>query len=80
MPPNRMGTSGIISREAPIRVRFASQVAVDPPKFLFHVNDLKLLHFSYERYLENQLRAAHPFIGTPIRLSFRRSGKAWSER
>jgi GTP-binding protein len=76
-----------VARQAPpskggkrLKIRFASQVAVDPPKFLFHVNDLKLLHFSYERYLENQLRAAHPFIGTPIRLSFRRSGKAWSER
>jgi GTP-binding protein len=71
-----------VARQAPpskggrrLKIRFASQVAVDPPKFLFHVNDLKLLHFSYERYLENQLRAAHPFVGTPIRLSFRRSGQ-----
>ena len=76
-----------VTRQAPpskggkrLKIRFASQVAVDPPTFLFHVNDLKLVHFSYERYLENQLRAAHPFIGTPIRLSFRRSGEPRSNR
>ena len=42
-----------------------------PPLFLFHVNDKRLLHFTYERYLENRIRDAYPFEGTPIRLSFR---------
>jgi len=38
---------------------------------LFHVNDTRLLHFTYERYLENQIRRVYPFTGTPVRLSFR---------
>jgi len=46
-------------------------VRVDPPTFLFHVNDTRLVHFTYERYLENQIRRHYPFTGTPIRLSFR---------
>jgi GTP-binding protein len=45
---------------------------VDPPTFVFHVNDPDLLHFSYERYLENRLREAYEFPGTPLRLVFRR--------
>ncbi len=54
-----------------LKIRYASQVDVDPPKFLFHVNDMRLVHFSYQRYLENQIRAAHPFAGTPIQMSFK---------
>ncbi|NWF69340.1 MAG: ribosome biogenesis GTPase Der [Chloroflexi bacterium] len=50
---------------------YASQVRVDPPVILFHVNDAKSVHFSYRRFLENQIRAEYPFEGTPIRLSFR---------
>ena len=53
--------------------RRARKVAVDPPKFLFHVNDVELAHFSYQRYLENQIRASYPFTGTPIQLEFRES-------
>jgi GTP-binding protein len=55
-----------------LKIYYASQVAVDPPTFVFHVNDPDLLHFTYERYLENQIRAEYPFTGTPIRLSFRK--------
>lgn len=54
-----------------LKIRYGSQVAVDPPKFLFHVNDIDLVHFSYERYLENQMRSVYPFTGTPILMSFR---------
>ncbi|MCC7209192.1 MAG: ribosome biogenesis GTPase Der, partial [Anaerolineae bacterium] len=54
-----------------LKIFYGTQVRVDPPTFLFHVNDTKLLHFSYERYLENQLREQYSFLGTPIRLSFR---------
>lgn len=54
-----------------LKIYYGSQVKVDPPMFLFHVNDPKLLHLSYERYLENSIRAEYPFTGTPIRLSFR---------
>ncbi len=56
-----------------LKIRYTSQVAVDPPKFLFHVNDAELAHFSYQRYLENQIRANYPFIGTPLLLEFRES-------
>lgn len=55
-----------------LKIYYVSQVAVDPPTFVFHVNDPELVHFSYERYLENQIRAQYPFTGTPIRLSFRK--------
>jgi len=44
---------------------------VNPPTFVFHVNDPDMVHFSYERYLENQLRKAYEFPGTPLRLIFR---------
>ncbi|MBN1965726.1 MAG: ribosome biogenesis GTPase Der [Anaerolineae bacterium] len=59
----------------PLKIFLAQQVRVDPPTFLFHINDIKLLHFTYERYLENQIRRVYPFSGTPIRLSFRMRGK-----
>ena len=55
-----------------LKIFYASQVAVDPPTFVFHVNNPDLLHFTYARYLENQIRAAYPFTGTPLRLSFRK--------
>jgi GTP-binding protein len=58
-----------------LKIYYASQVAVDPPTFVFHVNDPALLHFTYARYLENQIREKYPFSGTPLRLSFRKRGK-----
>ncbi len=54
-----------------LKIKYATQVRVDPPTFLFHVNAVELVHFSYERYLENQLREQYGFLGTPIRFSFR---------
>jgi GTP-binding protein len=63
-----------------LKIYYASQVRVDPPTFLFHVNDKELVHFSYERFLENQIRERYSFLGTPIRLSFRpRSRKERSD-
>jgi GTP-binding protein len=50
---------------------YASQVRSDPPTFVFHVNDPDLVHFTYERFLENQIRERYGFLGTPLRLSFR---------
>ncbi len=50
---------------------YATQARVDPPTFVFFVNDRKLVHFTYERYLENQLRERYDFLGTPLRLVFR---------
>ncbi len=49
-----------------LKVRYATQVGVKPPTFVLSVNDPKLMHFSYERYLENQIRSAFGFVGTPI--------------
>jgi GTP-binding protein len=54
-----------------LKIYYASQVDTDPPTFLFHVNDRELVHFTYRRFLENQLRERYSFLGTPIRLSFR---------
>jgi GTPase len=54
-----------------LRIYYGTQVRSDPPTFLLYVNDTKLLHFSYQRYLENRFREFHPFLGTPIRLVFR---------
>lgn len=50
---------------------FVTQAKVDPPTIVFFVNDRTLIHFTYERYLENQLRKHYGFLGTPLRLVFR---------
>jgi GTPase len=50
---------------------YATQPRTAPPTFVFFVNDPKLIHFGYRRYLENRLRQAFGFAGTPIRFSFR---------
>lgn len=57
-----------------LKIYYAAQVRTNPPVFLMHVNDKTIVHFSYERYLENQIRAHYPFEGTPIRISFRNRG------
>ncbi|MGB4609073.1 MAG: ribosome biogenesis GTPase Der [Saccharofermentanales bacterium] len=49
-----------------LKILYATQVAVGPPQFVFFVNNKDLLHFSYERYLENQFRLNFGFDGTPI--------------
>lgn len=58
-----------------LKVSYVTQAEVNPPTFVFFVNDPKLLHFSYQRYLENKLRAAFGFSGTPLKLIFKRKGK-----
>lgn len=65
-PPTQQGK--------PLKIYYVSQPGVDPPTFVFHVNDPDMVHFSYERYLENQLREAYEFPGTPLRLVFRQRG------
>lgn len=54
-----------------LKIYYISEVAVTPPSFAFFVNDPTLVHFSYERYLENSLRKSFDFAGTPIKLFFR---------
>jgi GTP-binding protein len=58
-------------RHEHLRFYYATQPRVGPPTFVFFVNNPKLVHFGYRRYLENRLREEFGFTGTPIRLSFR---------
>lgn len=60
-----------IDRGKALKIYYATQVAVKPPQFVFFVNDINTVHFSYERYLENQIRAHFGFEGTPIKISYR---------
>jgi GTP-binding protein len=54
-----------------LSVKGVTQVAVNPPTFVFKVNNTKLVHFSYKRFLENKLREAFGFMGTPLRIDFK---------
>ncbi len=54
------------------RIYFVTQVSTQPPTFVFSCNDPKLMHFTYQRFLENQLRAAFDFEGTPIHIIARK--------
>ncbi|WDH77073.1 ribosome biogenesis GTPase Der [Exiguobacterium marinum] len=51
-----------------LKINYATQVAIEPPTFVLFVNDPELLHFSYKRYLDNQIRKAFDFTGTPIHI------------
>jgi len=59
-PPSRVGR--------PLKLYYGTQVRSDPPTFMIYVNNPKLMHFSYLRYLENQFREEYGFLGTPIRI------------
>jgi len=59
-----------------LKIRYATQAEVNPPTFVFFVNDTKLVHFSYQRYLENNLRRSFGFAGTPLRLVFKTGDKS----
>ncbi|MEG2351607.1 MAG: ribosome biogenesis GTPase Der [Bacilli bacterium] len=54
-----------------LKIYFTSQTATAPPKFTFHVNNKGLIHFSYERYIENKIRENFDFEGTPIVFQFK---------
>ena len=58
-----------------LKVFYAAQVAANPPTFILFVNDASLMHFSYQRYLENYLRKSFDFSGTPIRIFIRERGE-----
>ncbi|MBN1188320.1 MAG: ribosome biogenesis GTPase Der [Dehalococcoidales bacterium] len=57
-----------------LSISSVKQSGINPPTFQFTVNDARLIHFSYERFLENRLRAIYSFRGTPIRLVFKTRG------
>lgn len=58
-----------------LKILYATQAEVNPPTFVFFVNDPKLIHFSYQHYLENRLRQAFGFAGTPLRFVFKTRGE-----
>jgi len=62
-PPSKWGKK--------LRIYYGTQVSNTPPTFVLFVNDIRLVHFSYKRYLENQIRFRYKFEGSPIRLIFR---------
>ncbi len=57
-----------------LKVYYATQIGVKPPHFVFFCNDARLFHFSYQRYLENQIRAVFGLEGTPVRITIRQKG------
>ncbi|GAB6273862.1 MAG: ribosome biogenesis GTPase Der [Peptococcaceae bacterium] len=67
LPPSHKGKR--------LRIFYVTQNKVQPPTFLFFVNEPELMHFSYLRYLENQLRQAYGFNGTPLRFILRKRSK-----
>lgn len=58
-----------------LKIFYTTQASIKPPTFVFFVNDSEAVHFSYERYLENQLREKFGFEGTPIKIIFRSKDK-----
>lgn len=58
-----------------LKIFYGTQVRARPPKFVIFINDKELMHFSYQRYLENQLRQSFGFEGTPIRFEFKEKGE-----
>ncbi|MDZ5252686.1 ribosome biogenesis GTPase Der [Clostridium sp. LIBA-8841] len=74
---NDVISKAVLMKEPPVvalkrlKIYYATQVATKPPKFVFFVNDPNLSHFSYARYLENQLRDSFDFEGTGIEIEYR---------
>src|SRR5262249_12918543 len=63
-----------------VRIMYAAQIGVAPPAFVFFTNVASTLHFSYERFLVNQLREKFGFVGSPIRVQVRRRERRGSGR
>ena len=74
---NDVISKAVLMKEPPVvglkrmKIYYATQVATRPPKFVFFVNDAEARHFSYERYIENQLRDSFDFKGTGIQIEYR---------
>jgi len=60
-----------------LKIYFTHQSGIKPPKFTFNVNNKTLVHFSYERYLENKIRENFDFTGTPIVLEYKNRSELW---
>jgi len=78
---NEVINKAILMNEPPLvglkrlKILYVTQVSIKPPTFVFFVNDREAIHFSYQRYLENQLRGSFDFEGTGIKLIFREKDK-----
>jgi len=74
---NRVVTAAVARQDPPVtrgrrpKLFYATQASASPPTFVFFARDAASVHFSYQRFLENQLREACGFLGTPLRLVFR---------
>ena len=74
---NEMMSEAVAMQQPPadkgkrLRLYYITQVAVKPPTFVIFVNDKELMHFSYTRYIENQIRSAFGFRGTPLKFIIR---------
>ena len=70
-------SKAVLMKEPPIvalkrlKIYYVTQIGTEPPTFVFFVNDKNTIHFSYQRYLENQLRSSFDFKGTGIKMEFR---------
>ena len=58
-----------------LKIYFVNQAGIMPPRFIFNVNSKGLVHFSYERYLENKIRESFDLEGTPIQIEFKNRGE-----
>lgn len=58
-----------------LKIKYATQMSVNPPTFILFVNESALMHFSYKRYLENCIRKAYDFSGTPIKIMVRENNE-----
>ena len=78
---NEIVTEAVAMQQPPsdkgkrLKIYYVTQVSVKPPTFVIFVNDKELMHFSYERYLENQFRKSFGFEGTPLRFILRERSK-----
>ncbi len=78
---NEIISEAVIMQQPPsdkgkrLKVLYATQVAIKPPCFVIFVNDKKLMHFSYQRYLENKIRESFGFKGTVLRFIIREKGE-----
>lgn len=74
---NEVISKAVMMKEPPLvglkrlKIYYVTQIGINPPTFVFFVNDPNVLHFSYKRYIENQLRNSFNFSGTGIKLKFR---------
>ena len=63
-----------------LKIYYMTQIGVQPPTFVIFCNDIRLFHYSYQRYIENQLREVFGYVGTPIQLILRQRGEEGGDK